>query len=100
MNFLLQFMHAAINNGGVTLINRKTVTLNHVFASRRQWSNPPSPLPLFVVLWTTVTVTATADGGQWLRMTATFALDGRMTIIKYQWGGQCGKIYWLTSYFI
>ena len=83
MIFLLKFMHAAINDGGVTLINRKTVTLHHVFASRRQWSNPPSPPPLFVVLWTTVTVTATVDGGQWLRTTATFALDG-MIIIIYQ----------------
>jgi hypothetical protein len=72
MNFLLQIMHMAINDGGVTPIKRKTVTLSHVFASRRQWLNPPLPLPLFVVLWTTVKVTATADGGQWLRTTATF----------------------------
>ena len=93
MNFLLQFMHLAINDGSVTLINRKMVTHDHVFASRRQWLNPPSPLPLFVMLWTTVTVTATADGGQWLRTTAMFALDGRMMIIIYEWGEQCGNIY-------
>ena len=92
MIFLLKSMHAAINGGSVTHINRKTVTLDHVFASRRQWSNPPSPPPLFVVLWTTVTVTATVDGGQWLQTTATFALVGMMIII-YKWGEQCGNIY-------
>jgi hypothetical protein len=106
MNFLLQIMHAAINDGGIPLINRKTVALDHVFASRQQWSNPPSPLPLFVVLWrmvtvTVSTVTATANFGQWLWTTATFALDERMMIIIYQWGEQCGNIYELTlSYLI
>jgi hypothetical protein len=88
-----KIMHAAINDGGVTLINRKMLTLELVFASRRQWSNPPLPLPLFTVLWMTVTATATADGGHWLRAMAMFALDGRMMIIIYRWGEKCGNIY-------
>ena len=40
---LPQFMCAAIDDGSVTLTNRKTVTLDHVFASRQQWLNTPPP---------------------------------------------------------
>ena len=70
-------MRVTIDDGSITLANRKTVTFNHVFAFCRQWLNPPALLPSFVVLQMTVTVTVAADGGQWLLMTATFALDGR-----------------------